>query len=285
MNEPVTACPQGERSEVQQMRAMLLQSEKLAILGQVVAGVAHEINNRLTGIMSLSEMLLLQPETPLPQRDDLRCIVEEASRCGAIVRNLLNFARHHEPAWIPLSIPKALKDARILQAYRLRITGIQVVEECDADIPAIVGDANQIQQVFLNLIVNAQHAMEGAATKTLTIRTRMVARPGPDRRADRRGAVDQVVQVAITDTGTGIPEDLLPKIFEPFFTTKERGQGSGLGLSISHGIVTEHGGRLYAQSEEGRGATFFVELPILDNGTENGVRHLSEGCLTPSTRR
>lgn len=266
MNEPVAACLQTESSEIQRLRAMLLQSEKLAILGQVVAGVAHEINNRLTGIMLTGEVLLAELEASASGRADAECIIGEAEKCGRLVRNLLMFAREHKDESQAVDLHEVLRETLALQAYRFQSLGIQVVEDYDGSLPPMWGDAVHFQQVFLNLVVNAFHAMEDVEERILTVRTRLLR--GSNGAGDKPAAA--VAQIAVSDTGMGIPRDVLPRIFAPFFTTKESGKGTGLGLSISQSIVTEHGGRLYAQSEEGQGATFFVEWPVPDMCAASG---------------
>lgn len=253
----------GGRLDEQRLRTMLLQSEKLAALGQVVAGVAHEINNPLMAITGSSELLLRQADLPDRARKGLERIMKESVRCGNLVRNLLAFAREHEPVWGPVNLHDVLQEALGLLAYRLRATNVRVIEEYWPDLPVVHGDVHQLQQVFLNLIVNAQQALEGQTERTLRVATRRIAW------TDAAAPAEQpAVQVTLSDTGPGIQPALLSRIFDPFFTTKEPGKGTGLGLSVSHGIVAAHRGRLYVESDEGKGTRFFVELPAGGDHTQ-----------------
>jgi two-component system NtrC family sensor kinase len=251
------------------LQDMVLRSEKLATLGQVVAGVAHELNNPLTAITGFADLLLRRPDLPEPVRRSLERIASEAVRSGKLVRSLLTIARDHEPVRGPCNLHDVLRETLELLAYRLRATDVQVVEDYAPDLPAVHGDVDQLQQVFLNLIINAQQAMEWRSDKRLVIQTRAVIRPEHDGRPDRPALpAAQAVQAVVSDTGPGIPPALLVKIFEPFFTTKEPRKGTGLGLSVSRSIVVAHGGRLYAESDEGKGASFYVELPVKDERRE-----------------
>jgi signal transduction histidine kinase len=244
-------------SESVRLKSMVLQSEKLAALGMVVAGVTHEINSPLTTIMGMTELVLRQTDLPQPVRDKLERVLKESIRCGNLTRNLLDFARAHESEWKPVDVGKVLRETLQLLAYRLRSTGVRIVESLAPDLPSVYGEPHQLQQVFLNLVVNAHQAMEGRPEKVLTLGARVLEA------GESFGVTTgRAVQVTVQDTGTGIPAAVLAKIFDPFFTTKEVGQGTGLGLSVSRSIIMAHRGRLYAESEEGAGACFFVELPV-----------------------
>ena len=233
--------------ELKQTRAQLIQADKLSALGQMIAGVAHEINNPLTTIMGYAQ--LLQGEEVSDQvRRDLERITEAAKRSQRIVQNLLTFARAYEPRKEYIDINQVIEDTLALRAYQLKVDNIEVVTELDENLPWTMADPYRLQQVFLNLINNAQQAMAELGGGRLTVRSEL------------RGG--NTIRVAVSDTGPGIPEEIMPKIFDPFFTTKDVGEGTGLGLSVSYGIVSEHGGRIWAESEEGRGATFIVELPV-----------------------
>jgi two-component system, NtrC family, sensor kinase len=226
-------------------RGHLLHSEKLAGVGRLAAGVAHEINNPLTGLMLISSNLRDACDPSDPRRADFDTISGEAQRCREIVKGLLDFSRQTLPQRRPARIEDAID--KVLQVVRTQATkqGVRIAQGGD-DLPEIEMDAAQIQQVFLNLLVNAMDAMPNGGTI----------------RIDRRVVDDgKAVEVDVADTGTGIPSEELHHIFEPFYTTKE-GKGTGLGLSISWGIAEGHGGRMSARSEPGRGSTFTLRLPL-----------------------
>ncbi|MBI4283708.1 MAG: hypothetical protein HY663_04480 [Chloroflexi bacterium] len=224
---------------------------RLSTIGEMVAGVAHELNNPLTGIIGFSD-LLLKADVPDDVKEDLRVINNEAQRVAQIVRNLLTFARKHPDVKQPLNINETIRQVLALRAYEQKVNNIQVITNLAADLPEITANPFQLQQVFINIIINAEHFMiEAHRGGTLTITT------------ERMGGM---IRVSLADDGPGIPKENLAHIFDPFFTTKDVGKGTGLGLSICHGIVTEHSGRIYAESELGKGATFIVELPV---GTES----------------
>jgi len=249
--------------QVEASQAQLLQSGKLAAIGELISGVTHELNNPLAAISMYSELLIEEVADEGIQRT-LRKLKAQADRAGAIVRNLLSFARKHEPRKSYISINECVARTVELRAYELNLDNIQVVLRLDDSLPNTMADFNQLQQVFLNIITNAHQVMtEARGRGTLVIQTR------------RAG---DMIQVRFTDDGPGIPADKLDRIFEPFFTTKDVGKGTGLGLSICYGIVQGHGGRIYAESEEGMGARFVVELPIIVSGNE----HNAEG--TAQTR-
>lgn len=226
----------------------LLQSAKMATIGELVSSVLHELNNPLTTIIMCSE-LLLEEIGEEGAKNYVQTLYREAERAITIVKNLLSFARKHKSKRDYISINESLDSAVELRAYERNLNNIKVIMELDPDLPNTMGDFHQLQQVFFNLITNAEHAVKSAHGKgNLVIRTQKV---------------DEIIQITFTDNGMGIPTDNLGKIFEPFFTTKDVGQGTGLGLSICHGIIQEHGGRIYVESVEGNGATFVVEIPIV----------------------
>ena len=234
-------------TERRQMEEQLIMTDRLASIGELVAGTAHELNNPLTTIIGFSQ-LLKEGNIPDELKDDLDTICGEAERSAVIVKNLLSFARRHGPVKQVSRLTSIIEDVLKLRAYEQRVGNIKVVTQFAPDVPEIMVDYFQIQQVFLNIIVNAENAMAEAHNGgTLTINTERI---------------NHSIRVSFTDDGPGITRENMGRIFNPFFTTKEVGKGTGLGLSICHGIVTEHEGRIYAKSKPGKGTTFIVELPI-----------------------
>ncbi len=225
----------------------LVSSEKMASLGKLAAGIAHEINNPLGGILIYSSLMMEDLPEEDPKRGDLARIVQEASRCKEIVKSLLEFARQTEPKMEPTDINRAINDGLFFLVNQALFHNIQIDKKFDSFLPFVTGNASQLKQVFMNIIVNAAEAMHGSGA--LTIATF----PAPDRKT---------VLVEFTDTGEGIPEENLTRIFDPFFTTKEVGKGTGLGLATSYGIVEDHGGRIGVRSKVGEGTTFTIELPV-----------------------
>ncbi|MGH8721353.1 MAG: PAS domain S-box protein, partial [Burkholderiales bacterium] len=233
------------------LQEQLIQSEKMSAIGQLVSGVAHELNNPLAGISAFAQLLLAEKRFPPDQRTAAETIYGEARRASRIVQNLLTFARQHKAEKGPAAINQVLDDTLELRGYELRVRGIDVRREYDESLPDTMADAHQLQQVFLNLLTNAEQAMEQreGVHHRLTVRTR--------RAGDH-------IRIEIEDTGGGIPANLIERIFNPFFTTKPTGSGTGLGLSISLGIVREHEGRIWAENMQQSGARFIVELPITE---------------------
>jgi two-component system NtrC family sensor kinase len=234
------------------LQEQLIQSEKMSAIGQLVSGVAHELNNPLAGISAFAQLLLAEKRFPPDQRTAAETIYSEARRASRIVQNLLTFARQHKAEKGPTAINQVLDDTLDLRGYELRVRGIDVHREYDDALPETMGDPHQLQQVFLNLITNAEQAMERGEGRhhRLTVRT-------------RRAPEEQSIRIEVEDTGGGIPPNLMERIFNPFFTTKPTGSGTGLGLSISLGIVREHEGRIWAENTTQGGARFVVELPIV----------------------
>ncbi|MDE2510992.1 MAG: response regulator [Elusimicrobia bacterium] len=224
-----------------EMQGRLVQSEKLAALGQLAAGVAHEINNPLSSVMGFSQLVIQAGGLSPVQEDDLRSVLREAGRCREIVKGLLQFGRKREPRKERVLLPPLLDATLQLARHPLRLAGVEVVKSIPADLPPIMADPAQLQQVFLNLVTNARQAMEGRSGARLTIAAR------------RDGGS---VVLIFSDNGPGISPENLDRIFDPFFTTKPEGQGTGLGLSISHALVAQNGGTLEAASVPGEGAAF-----------------------------
>ncbi len=238
----------AQRAQTRLVQERLLQSEKMSSVGQLVSGVAHELNNPLTGIMGFAQLLMLR-ELDDATRRQVQTIYDEAERASKIVSNLLTFARRRKAQKEPVSLNTLIDRVLELRNYDLRVRDIEVERDLDADLPETMVDTNQIQQVFLNIIINAEQTMRGdGGAGVLRIRT-------------TRG--DGVVTISFQDTGPGMSAETLRRIFDPFFTTKDAGEGTGLGLTISYGIIEEHGGRIWAESKPGRGTTFFIELPVV----------------------
>ena len=224
----------------------LVHAEKLSAVGELASGVAHEINNPLTTILGQAQLLLGRSDVPLPVRERVEMMADEASRAARIVQNLLLFARHYPPERRPCAISDQVERVLALKRYQLDRDKVRVLTEFTT-CPPVWADENKIQQVLLNLVQNAHQALlRQTSDRVLTLRVRP------------RGSR---VVIEVIDNGPGIPADALPRIFDPFFTTKPPGEGSGLGLSVSYGIVGQHGGRLYAENRPEGGASFIVELP------------------------
>jgi two-component system NtrC family sensor kinase len=233
--------------KLQETHLQLVSSEKMASLGKLAAGIAHEINNPLGGILIYSSLMMEDLPEEDARRGDLSRIVQEAGRCKEIVKSLLEFARQTEPKMEPTDINRAINDGLFFLVNQALFHNIQIVKKFDSFLPFVSGNASQLKQVFMNIIVNAAEAMHGSGTLTI------ITFPAPDRKT---------VFVEFTDTGEGILEENLTRIFDPFFTTKEVGKGTGLGLATSYGIVEDHGGKINVKSKVGVGTTFTIELPI-----------------------
>jgi signal transduction histidine kinase len=228
------------------------QTEKLAALGEMVAGVAHELNNPLTGISTFAQLLLTEPLGE-DQLESVRTIKRESDRAVGVIRDLLTFARKGGPRYVPVDLVDIVQQTLRLRAYALQSAGVVVETDLAPDLPTIPGDDQKLQQVVLNLMINAEYAMLRSVTRRLTVRL--------ERR--RVGDIDGVL-LEVADTGAGIPAEVTKHIFEPFFTTKPVGVGTGLGLSVSYGIVRAHGGTIAVESTPGIGTIFRVALPITD---------------------
>ncbi|MGZ4826389.1 MAG: PAS domain-containing sensor histidine kinase, partial [Terriglobales bacterium] len=229
------------------LQAKLMHTEKMAAVGQLVSGVAHEVNNPLTAVLGFTDLLLESPEIPAHAKEDLRVILQEAQRTKQIVQNLLSFARQMPPQRDALRLSVIARRTLALRAYDFASHGVEVVEHFNERIPEVIGDAHQLQQVFLNILNNAYDAVRDTGRKgRIEIST---------------ACVNGFAEAHFRDNGHGIAYP--DRIFDPFFTTKEVGKGTGLGLSICYGIVREHGGEILCRNnDDGYGATFIVRLPL-----------------------
>ena len=236
----------AERSEeIRKIHSQLFRSDKLASLGKLAAGVAHEINNPLTGILANSSLLLEDLPSDDPRREDVDIIVRETIRCREIVKRLLDFARQTKPQKKLTDVNALIDNILLLVRNQTSFRNITISKDLAEGLPQILCDIDQIQQVFINIILNSAEAMTGGGSLS-------VATAAP--------AGSEFLTVMIADTGPGIPEEVRERIFDPFFTTKEH--GTGLGLSISYGIVEQHGGNITVESTLGKGSTFTVQLPL-----------------------
>lgn len=226
--------------------AALVQSEKLAAFGQLGAGIAHEVKNPLAGILGYAQLTLRKLDEDSPFKKNLDIIESETRRCTEIISNLLKFARQESAVMEPTDINEVVDAALQIVDHQLGVNNVKVSKELAAELPACDANANQLQQAIMNFAINAQQAM-GSEGGNLIVRT-------------HAGAGD-VVEIEIEDDGPGIPDDIKANIFEPFFTTKPAGQGTGLGLSVTHGIIHDHGGTIRIEDVEGGGTRFVVSLP------------------------
>jgi signal transduction histidine kinase/ActR/RegA family two-component response regulator len=233
--------------ELQRTQAKLIQSEKLAAVGQLTSGVAHELNNPLTAIIGYAQ-ILEAGNLPASVKSDLLRIIEQAQRSAHIVENLLTFSRQHKPDRFAVDVNQLLEDTLDLVEHQLRLADINVERDLSGDIPLALADPYQLQQVWLNLIQNAHQAMRDS-------------HGGGRLRIQTSTSEQGRIRVEFSDTGPGIPSEVLQKIFDPFFTTKPVGKGTGLGLSICYGIIQEHQGDIWVESNPEGGSTFIVELP------------------------
>jgi two-component system NtrC family sensor kinase len=235
------------------LQTKLMHTEKLAALGQLVSGVAHEVNNPLAAIVGFTDLLIENPRMPEDAKQDLQVILQEAQRTRTIVQSLLSFARQMPPQHEPVQLNSVVRQALKLRAYDFSNRGIEVLESYDESLPLLVGDPHQLQQVFLNVLNNAYDAVqESRHAGRIEIAT-----------SHRAGQLE----ISFRDNGSGISHP--DRIFDPFFTTKEVGKGTGLGLSICYGIVRSHRGEILARNNaDGSGSTFTVRLPVAQSATE-----------------
>jgi signal transduction histidine kinase/CheY-like chemotaxis protein len=240
-------------TELRQTQEQLVQSEKLASIGRLSSGLAHEINNPVGVILGFTQVLVKKVGEDSPLYKPLQSIERESLRCKGIVQNLLDFARRSAPVLKPLDVNQVLEMTCELTHHQVSGRDTQLVKDYAVDLPEVMGDPNQLQQVFTNIVLNAYQSMpDGGEIHIVT----------------RKAETD--VEVLISDTGQGIAPEDLNHLFDPFFTTKEVGQGTGLGLSVSYGIVKSHGGKIEVESKMGFGSTFIVKLPVSGEGASSG---------------
>ncbi|MEE8431650.1 MAG: response regulator [Candidatus Desulfatibia sp.] len=251
------------QQQLEIVKAQLVHSEKLSAIGELLAGVVHEINNPLAGILGYSELLLLKEPSPEKAHKYVKNIQQSAILCQRIVQKLLAFSRKQKPKREYVQVTDILESTLELVQHEIKKNAVQVVKQFADNLPRTIADFYQIQQVFLNIISNAVQAMQQQTRLgTLTVISEFD---------------EKSIRITIRDSGPGIPRENLRKIFEPFFTTKPEGKGTGLGLSICYEIIREHGGDFYVSSEPGRGTYFFVELPVI-------ARDKTSPALAPSAK-
>jgi two-component system, NtrC family, sensor kinase len=232
-------------------------TEKLASVGLLAAGIAHELNNPLTGVLTFTTLLRKKMPDGSMDAEDLDLVIRETKRCAAIIRRLLDFAREKTPEKKFTNLNQVIEDTVRIIERPASFRDVEIAMELDRDLPQVWVDADLIKQVVMNILVNAQHAIEHEGN--ITIRTRRF----PEAKSPEPGMEPvPMAEIAIIDTGCGIPEKNLKRIFDPFFTSKEVGKGTGLGLSVSHGIIRSHGGLIEVDSTVGKGSTFRIYLPL-----------------------
>jgi signal transduction histidine kinase len=240
---------------LQAAQGQLIQSEKMAAFGQLGAGIAHEVKNPLAGILGYAQLSLRKAEKGSSIYTNLELIEKETKRCKTIIENLMKFARQEKAIFEPANINRVVEDAIAIVDHQLSINQVKIVKNLAPDLPMIMASANQIQQVLMNLMINAQQALDGEPGR-VGIMT-----------SNRQG---KWVEIIVKDTGPGMSDEVKAHIFEPFFTTKPAGKGTGLGMSVSYGIIRDHQGEIRVVSEPGKGATFIIILPIANEGIRDG---------------
>ncbi len=255
--------------ELRLAEAEVARGEKLASIGQLAAGIAHELNNPLTGVLTFTTLLRKKMPEGSADAEDLDLVIRETKRCASIIRRLLDFAREKTPEKALVDMNGVVQDTVRFVERSAALQQVEIVADLDPDLPQLSVDADLMKQVLINILVNAQQAIQGRGR--ITVRSRLL----PPRRLAGASEALPVVEIAVTDTGCGIPPANLQRIFDPFFTSKEVGKGTGLGLSVSYGIVHSHGGEIEVESTVGEGSTFRICLPArLPVG--EAARHLSE---------
>jgi signal transduction histidine kinase len=248
--------------ELRQAHAQLIHSEKMAAFGQLGAGFAHEVKNPLAGIQGLAQLTLRGLDPSHPLAEPLATVEKEARRCRDIIDKLLKFSRQERFAPEPISVQALVEDAAGIMRHQMALHDVRLHTRIEPGLPPLLGSSNQLQQVLMNLLLNAQQAMERRGGAVVV----SVGRSGANE-----------IEIQVQDDGPGIPQEIRARVFEPFFTTKPTGQGTGLGLSVSFGIVREHGGSIAVESEPGRGTTFVLRLPAAVGPTAAGGPPPREG--------
>ncbi len=242
---------------LKQAQAALVQSEKMSAFGQLSAGIAHEVKNPLAGILGYAQLSMRKVDKESPVYRHLSLIEKETKRCKEIIENLMRFARQEKVAMEITELNNVVSEACAIVDHQLTINQVKLNKELTPDLPKFMGNGNQLQQVLMNLMINAQQAMDGK-NGSVTVSTRLLD-------GDK-------LEVRVSDTGPGIPKEIQAKIFEPFFTTKAVGKGTGLGLSVSYGIIRDHQGEIHIESEPGQGASFVITLPATVSPKEVDAR-------------
>ena len=231
------------------VKVQLKESEKFAAIGQLIAGISHDLNNSLNSVIGFSDLLMMHDFPPEETMDYLKSINSGATLCVKTVQKLLGFARRQNPEREPVSVNEIITSTLELKQHDFRVDGIEVTKQLADSMPDTIADFYEIQQVLLNIVTNAHHAMKAhSGIRMLTVESEFN---------------ENAIRISFKDTGTGIPKENLQKIFEPLFTTKEKGVGTGLGLSVCYDIIKEHQGDIYVASDPGRGTSFVIELPIV----------------------
>jgi len=251
--------------DLQIAQAEAARSEKLASVGLLAAGIAHELNNPLTGVLTFSHLVRKQMPDGSPEAEDLDLVIQETKRCATIIRRLLDFAREKTPEMKFSDLNQLIEDTSHLISQSAQVADIDIILNLDESLPTVWVDEDLVKQVVMNMLVNAQHAIDGSGS--ITVRT-SVWRDTQDSGEESQSA--PMAEISITDTGCGISEENLQRIFDPFFTTKGVGKGTGLGLSVSHGTIEAHGGSVEVESELGVGTEFRIHLPLDGNGNGDG---------------
>jgi len=257
---------------LEEAQAALIQSEKMSAFGQLSAGIAHEVKNPLAGILGYTQLTLKVAEDDTNVYKNLKIIEKETRRCNSIIENLMKFARQDKPQLEPLDLNNVIEDSLVLVDHQMGINQVQLEKDLAEDLQTVKGDPNQLIQVMMNIMINAQQAMDGKPG----IITVTSSSPNAG-----------VVELRIQDNGPGMPEEVSSKIFEPFFTTKAAGKGTGLGLAVTYGIIKDHGGNIRVESELGKGTTFILTFPVtsgdLDTKQEDTPAEPTGGSSIPES--